>query len=351
MNSSNGRRTTGSNAPAIAISVPTTVILNKTQNAQQHYYNTFQLSTPNSTLSSAFLPSKSPTTKKKYSHGERIDSNGSKPNGNSSMLPATSMHTNNEDKMMVCSNCEATSTPLWRRSADDKILCNACGLYYKLHKIPRPKNMKKDTNSQNNSPDQTERMEMDEEHTAEQRQQLKGLNSASPLSVSPTAARPYHRRSKQFERKELLQNADAQQQSQQSQSQSPPQIICSNCKTTKTPLWRRDVQGAPLCNACGLYLKLHNEMRPLSMKTDVIKKRQRTESLITSAVSHDNLKKPRYYDQKSLFSARNSDGTITPAYKNAVTSLPGTGILMMTTNMNSNKTSSSTSSTTTTFST
>lgn len=48
---------------------------------------------------------------------------------------------------------------------------------------------------------------------------------------------------------------------------------CSNCHTLKTPLWRKDPQGNTLCNACGLFLKLHGTTRPLSLKTDVIKKR------------------------------------------------------------------------------
>lgn len=51
--------------------------------------------------------------------------------------------------------------------------------------------------------------------------------------------------------------------------------ICTNCQTTNTPLWRRDPEGQPLCNACGLFYKLHGVVRPLSLKTDVIKKRNR----------------------------------------------------------------------------
>lgn len=53
-------------------------------------------------------------------------------------------------------------------------------------------------------------------------------------------------------------------------------IKCSNCETTNTPLWRRNPNGNPLCNACGLFLKLHGKVRPLSLKTDVIKKRNRS---------------------------------------------------------------------------
>lgn len=57
-------------------------------------------------------------------------------------------------------------------------------------------------------------------------------------------------------------------------SDSTP-TTCTNCFTQTTPLWRRNPEGQPLCNACGLFLKLHGVVRPLSLKTDVIKKRNR----------------------------------------------------------------------------
>ena len=39
---------------------------------------------------------------------------------------------------------------------------------------------------------------------------------------------------------------------------------CSNCSTTATSTWRKSKEGRPLCNACGLYLRVHGHSRPAS---------------------------------------------------------------------------------------
>ncbi|CAH0048695.1 unnamed protein product [Clonostachys solani] len=64
-------------------------------------------------------------------------------------------------------------------------------------------------------------------------------------------------------------------------SNASSQPTCQNCSTSTTPLWRRDEFGSVLCNACGLFLKLHGRPRPISLKTDVIKSRNRVKTMRT----------------------------------------------------------------------
>ncbi|XP_017855063.2 uncharacterized protein LOC108608270 [Drosophila busckii] len=50
-----------------------------------------------------------------------------------------------EKKDMSCSNCGTLTTTIWRRSVRGEMVCNACGLYFKLHGINRPHSMRRDT--------------------------------------------------------------------------------------------------------------------------------------------------------------------------------------------------------------
>lgn len=52
-------------------------------------------------------------------------------------------------------------------------------------------------------------------------------------------------------------------------------LSCSNCGTMTTTIWRRNVRGEMVCNACGLYFKLHGVDRPHTMRRDTIHTRRR----------------------------------------------------------------------------
>ncbi|KAF9480649.1 hypothetical protein BDN70DRAFT_601391 [Pholiota conissans] len=144
-----------------------------------------------------------------------------------------------------CSNCGATHTPLWRRGLNDELNCNACGLYCKLHKRPRPKSMRNSHGGGSGS--------SSEGRAASQAAPRQETIDVMGKSLVDSKSAPLY--------------SDPVRPSVAAQ--------CYNCHTTATPLWRKDDEGKTVCNACGLYYKLHGSARPISMKSDVIRKRSR----------------------------------------------------------------------------
>ena len=72
----------------------------------------------------------------------------------------------------------------------------------------------------------------------------------------------------------------SQQKKQKKNTNLGPHTQCINCGTNNTSVWRRsnDQLGSPICNACGLYEKMHHTRRPLGMrKESVVHRRKKAE--------------------------------------------------------------------------
>ncbi|KAG0077019.1 Transcription factor GATA-6 [Linnemannia elongata] len=112
-----------------------------------------------------------------------------------------------------------------------------------------------------------------------QRQQPSGVKAEGPSSANELLESPSMTvRSEPFKHENDTTGSEGPQSHRRHeiQDRDPDPKACNNCQTTTTPSWRRCPKGRILlCNACGLYQKLHGKSRPHYLAKDGTIKVQR----------------------------------------------------------------------------
>ncbi|PGH05520.1 hypothetical protein GX51_02858 [Blastomyces parvus] len=212
-----------------------------------------------------------------------------------------------------CSNCGTKRTPLWRRSPTGATICNACGLYLKARNTDRPTHRSRSLltpygSNPPHNPDKS-RSSTSPTNDGNDPQQTDTWSNYTVKECTPSGSCPgggscngtggaegcdgcpaYNNRVYKSAARSAMALHTPRTSPQANQGgpgstdgeagSSNPEgmtlhIACQNCQTTVTPLWRRDENGHPICNACGLYHKLHGSYRPPTMKKSIIKRRKR----------------------------------------------------------------------------
>ncbi|KAF7596350.1 putative electron transfer flavoprotein subunit [Aspergillus hancockii] len=204
-----------------------------------------------------------------------------------------------------CSNCGTKNTPLWRRSPTGAMICNACGLYLKARNVSRPtkRNRIQASPEDTQPPSNSCNAPHDSPAPAHEGGGCHGSKGSCPgggncngtggaegcdgcpaynnrvYKSTPRGTVPVHAWNRatnpEIEKPLPLHEPDVSVKTGPPTTEGNMLVSCQNCGTTVTPLWRRDENGHPICNACGLYYKLHGCYRPTTMKKTIIKRRKR----------------------------------------------------------------------------
>lgn len=184
------------------------------------------------------------------------------------------------DTHRVYSNCGTTTTPLWRRDINGKIICNACGLYEKARQVPRPPGIKRRSSSApSTTPKEIIVQAVKPEIAPAEPTQVTSVSSVSGRGTCPgdghcdgtggnsscSGCPAFNNRVAKAAQAAAAaatiaaksanngtHYADIAPAPKPASTVSSSEMQCQNCGTTNTPLWRRDEEGKPICNACGM---------------------------------------------------------------------------------------------------